>query len=159
MQIFSSVVLGIFAAGLSAAGVHGSPVMERQSGSGGSIIAPASNTVIPANDQFNFTYIIPTYCRPPATAFSVWLTEHQPTLEDVSPDGELIGAILHYGNYAQPNFRKCSRSSSRALQLNDHLIQPVQGGFLLLPSSRCLSSAMDLSRFILLWWLMIDPVV
>lgn len=109
MQISNSVILGFFAAAVSAvAGVQGAAIehVARQSSSGGVIVDPAVGTHIAADTYYIFDYRVPTYCRPPGhTSYNVYLTRDQPVQTDVTDNGELDDYLHYYGTLSQPTLR------------------------------------------------------
>lgn len=118
MQISSTVILGFFAAVLSTVGVHSKSITERQSGSGGIIVAPAPYSVITASELYNFTYQIPTYCSQADTWYTVYLLQSELTPANVTTTGELREYLWEYGTYAIPDSRKSSTPSPKKILLN-----------------------------------------
>ena len=102
MQLFSTLALilpSLFAATINGAVVRRVPVKSR-----GLIISPASDTTIAPGETFAIDYSGTNSCHAGYSPVSFYLSSEAPTAADLTSDGELSGALFHFGDFLVPNF-------------------------------------------------------
>jgi len=96
---FIAAVLPLFAA---LAPVFSAPVTE--SPFMGTIATPASDAPLSANVAFPFTYNVDNWCEEGYNNFKVFLTQDEPTIDDVDSTGDIPTALYSFGEFTVANF-------------------------------------------------------
>lgn len=102
MQVFSTLILIL--PWLFAVTINGAVVRRVSIKSRGLIISPAVDTTITPGETFAIDYSGTNTCHSGYSPVSFYLSSEAPTAADLTSDGELSGALFHFGDFLVPNF-------------------------------------------------------
>ncbi|GJE89190.1 hypothetical protein PsYK624_052850 [Phanerochaete sordida] len=96
---FIAAILPLFAAlaPTFSAPVTPAPIM-------GSIAAPTSDVIVSPGSSIPFKFNVVNWCEEGYNNFKVFLTETEPTIDDVDSEGNISTALVSFGEFTIANF-------------------------------------------------------